>query len=735
MSIHRSSIAAPQEGPAAHVDLIKQSHERCAALGLTRIERPDYEPLMRSDLNDARERNRRLHTHAAPVMELLLEQIAGTQSMIVLTDAHGTILHSVGDEEIVTRAGKVALSPGVNWAEHSKGTNAIGTALFAERPTLVHAEEHFMHANQFLTCSAAPIFDPRGNMLGVLDVSGDHRSYHQHTMGLVRMSARMIENHWLNDHCANRLRLHFHSRPEFIGTLLEGIVVVGADGKLQGANRSALDQLGLSGVALRNQTLTSLFGTTVAALVDHFRSPLALPMKLTLPDGRQFLASARMDWATLAFALPPSPQTPDAAPAAPQLLQPQAQSATQMLTQASAAVQPPAASGALPTGLAYLQTGDTQIEAVVQKARRIINRDIPLLILGETGTGKELLAHAVHQESNRAKQPFVAVNCASIPESLIEAELFGYEEGAFTGARRKGASGRIVQANGGTLFLDEIGDMPLPLQARLLRVLQERCVTPLGSGKSIAVDIAVIGATHRNLREMIQRGEFREDLYYRLNGLVLRLPSLRERSDLALVAQRILANECPQGAPRISPEVMALFQRCDWPGNIRQLANVLRTAAVMAAGEPQITQAHLSDDFLEDVRRLAQQQQQQQQAAAQAAAAQALLPVPHQQLPGVGLPPGPAMPFPMAAGVAPAYPAVAMPSHVLGAAGSAPVVPMGAMPPQANARTLHEQEIAMIQAALDAAGGNISEASKRLGVSRNTIYRKLRWNRPESDVS
>jgi transcriptional regulator of acetoin/glycerol metabolism len=653
----------------------------------------------------------------------------------VLTDAHGTILHSVGDEEIVTRAGKVALSPGVNWAEHSKGTNAIGTALFAERPTLVHAEEHFMHANQFLTCSAAPIFDPRGNMLGVLDVSGDHRSYHQHTMGLVRMSARMIENHWLNDHCANRLRLHFHSRPEFIGTLLEGIVVVGADGKLQGANRSALDQLGLSGVALRNQTLTSLFGTTVAALVDHFRSPLALPMKLTLPDGRQFLASARMDWATLAFALPPSPQTPDAAPAAPQLLQPQAQSATQMLTQASAAVQPPAASGALPTGLAYLQTGDTQIEAVVQKARRIINRDIPLLILGETGTGKELLAHAVHQESNRAKQPFVAVNCASIPESLIEAELFGYEEGAFTGARRKGASGRIVQANGGTLFLDEIGDMPLPLQARLLRVLQERCVTPLGSGKSIAVDIAVIGATHRNLREMIQRGEFREDLYYRLNGLVLRLPSLRERSDLALVAQRILANECPQGAPRISPEVMALFQRCDWPGNIRQLANVLRTAAVMAAGEPQITQAHLSDDFLEDVRRLAQQQQQQQQAAAQAAAAQALLPVPHQQLPGVGLPPGPAMPFPMAAGVAPAYPAVAMPSHVLGAAGSAPVVPMGAMPPQANARTLHEQEIAMIQAALDAAGGNISEASKRLGVSRNTIYRKLRWNRPESDVS
>ncbi|WP_066342279.1 sigma-54-dependent Fis family transcriptional regulator [Azohydromonas lata] len=748
MSIHRSSIAAPPDGPAAHVDLIKESHERCTALGLTRIERPDYEPLMRSDLNDARERNRKLHTHAAPVMELLLEQIAGTQSMIVLTDAHGTILHSVGDEEFVTRAGKVALSPGVNWAEHSKGTNAIGTALFAERPTLVHAEEHFMHANQFLTCSAAPIFDPRGNMLGVLDVSGDHRAYHQHTMGLVRMSARMIENHWLNDHCANRLRLHFHSRPEFIGTLLEGIVVVGADGKLQGANRSALDQLGLSGVALRNQTLTSLFGTTVAALVDHFRSPLALPMKLMLADGRQFLANARMDWATLAF-MPPGPQSAESAPLVltpqPPQAQPQPPGATQVFAQPGVAAPPQAPSGPLPTGLAYLQTGDVQIEAVVQKARRIINRDIPLLILGETGTGKELLAHAVHQESNRSKQPFVAVNCASIPESLIEAELFGYEEGAFTGARRKGATGRIVQANGGTLFLDEIGDMPLPLQARLLRVLQERCVTPLGSGKSIAVDIAVIGATHRNLREMIQRGEFREDLYYRLNGLVLRLPPLRERSDLSLVAQRILANECPQGAPRISAEVMALFQRCDWPGNIRQLANVLRTAAVMAAGEPQITQAHLSDDFLEDVRRLAQQQQAAALAAAAAAQAQAQA-QPAMAQP-VAMPAGPAAaPFaapgsavpPAAAYAGAGYPGGYPAGTVLGSLPATPMAgtPAAALPGQPpSARTLHEQEITMIQAALDAAGGNISEASKRLGISRNTIYRKLRWNRPESDVS
>jgi sigma-54 dependent transcriptional regulator, acetoin dehydrogenase operon transcriptional activator AcoR len=347
---------------------------------------------------------------------------------------------------------------------------------------------------------------------------------------------------------------------------------------------------------------------------------------------------------------------------------------------------------------------------MVQKVQRVLNRDIPLLILGETGTGKELLARAVHQDSNRARQAFVAVNCASIPESLIEAELFGYEDGAFTGARRKGASGRILQANGGTLFLDEIGDMPLSLQARLLRVLQERCVTPLGSQKSLAVDIAVIGATHRNLRDMIDAGTFREDLYYRLNGLVVRLPALRERCDLAAVARRILVAECPQGTPAISPSVMALFDRYAWPGNIRQLANVLRTAAVMAAGEAEITEQHLSDDFLEDVQR------PRALAAARGEPPASGLPaVADVQAAGLdsrlrgndeaGAAVAPGTPLPPAAAV-PAAPAVAV-----------------------GERTLGEASVEMIRAALDAAGGNISVASKRLGISRNTIYRKLRWGK------
>ena len=685
------------------VEFIERSHQRSAALGLSRGEKRDFDPMIRSDLNVARERNQRLYVHAAPVMQMLFEQIVNTESMIVLTDAQGTILHSVGDDDFLERADKVALAPGENWAEHSKGTNAIGTALFEGEPTLVHAHEHFIHANNFLTCSAAPIFDPRGNMLGVLDVTGDHRGYHQHTMGLVRMSARMIENHWLSDDFNNRLRLHFHSRPEFIGTLLEGIVVVGADGKILGANRGALDQLGISGAALRMHSVTSLFGTSPSAIYDHFRMPLSAPMHLSLPSGQQFHATARFDW-------PSRPviggvtrdDTVDAEPNA-------ALPATRPTAQTPASTDR-RHDGSPFSGLQYLRTGDAQVDVLVQKIRRILDRDIPLLILGETGTGKELLARAVHHDSNRARQPFVAVNCASIPESLIEAELFGYEDGAFTGARRKGAPGRIVQANGGTLFLDEIGDMPQPLQARLLRVLQERCVTPLGSTKAIAVDIAVIGATHRNLREMIDRQEFREDLYYRLNGLALRLPALRERSDLDAIARRILQAERPQDPPALSPRVLELFKRYRWPGNVRQLANVLRTAAVMSSGEHEITTAHLSDDFLEDAQRSAP------------AAAPSF--VPCETAPPATLPPF----VPPSFAVEPAFGAS---NPVPGSAQAEAAIRSrsGVMPAEsAPQATLEQAEIEMIRSVLEAAGGNISAASKQLGISRNTIYRKLRWN-------
>ncbi|MEO6409186.1 MAG: sigma-54-dependent Fis family transcriptional regulator [Burkholderiaceae bacterium] len=668
---------------AVHDELIEQSHQRCAALGLSRIEHPDHSPMLRSDLSIARERNQRLSTHAAPVMEMLFEQIVNTESMIVLTDATGTILYSVGDHDFLARADKVALAPGANWAEHSKGTNAIGTALFEERETLVHGGEHFMHANSFLTCSAAPIFDPRGNMLGVLDVTGDQHSYHRHTMGLVRMSARMIENHWLSDDYANRLRLHFHSRVEFIGTLLEGIVVVGADGRILGANRSALDQLSSGAMQLRAHTLTSLFGTTIAAVYDHFHTPLPMPMRLAGPGGQQFHVDARLS---------PAARPTFFGGSRSELHAGGTQTAAAPTRGAAKAALPGAVGDAAvevpaPNGLNVLLTGDAQIAAAVGKVRRTLNHDIPLLLLGETGTGKELFARAVHQESQRARQPFVAVKLSALPLSQIDIELFGCLDNA-DGARRKGTTGRIVQANGGTLFLDEIGALPADVQLRLLGVLQDRCVTPLGGQHPIAVDLAIVCASRRDLRHMIQAQTFREDLYYRLNGLVLRLPALRERSDLRLLTQRILQHESPHAPPEISPSVMDMFRRYAWPGNVRQLANVLRTAALMCADERLVTEAHLSDDFLEDVGRVppalcATRPPSGTQALSQAPEAPASEP----------------------------EPAVTVPLSTSGAVADA---------------TLEAVEGRLIQDVMAQVDGNISAAAKRLGISRNTVYRKLR---------
>ncbi|HTX05073.1 MAG TPA: sigma 54-interacting transcriptional regulator [Steroidobacteraceae bacterium] len=238
-----------------------------------------------------------------------------------------------------------------------------------------------------------------------------------------------------------------------------------------------------------------------------------------------------------------------------------------------------------PLTLEELAGEDPQMLRNVRCAHRIADTNVSVLIQGPTGSGKEAFAHAVHLASQRAGRPFIAVNCAAIPETLIESELFGYKPGAFTGARREGLRGRIVQSSGGTLFLDEIGDMPLALQSRLLRVLEEREVVPLGSETAVPVDLHVLAASHRNLREMIARGAFREDLYYRLNGITLELPALRERIDKERLIQHALAAETGNGRPAaIERDALQRLLGYPWPGNIRELRNVVRTALAICEG-------------------------------------------------------------------------------------------------------------------------------------------------------
>lgn len=622
---------------------IQKSHERSETFGLSAAMRPDYDVLPAAELTLKLEQNRVLCAHATPVMETLHEQIVNTQSMIVLTDAEGLILHSIGDDDFLRRAEKVALRPGANWAEERQGTNAIGTALAERCPTVVHGEQHYLAANRFLTCSSVPILDPYGDLIGVLDVTGDHRSYHQHTMALAKMSVQMIENHLFTNTFRETLQIAFHGRPEFLGTLMEGIAAFTCDGRFLSANRSAQFQLGLPLTGLRAHTLSSLFGLTSAQLIDRLRVSRDQHLSLNLSNGAVVCAHVEFRRATRADHAWPPEEHRESRPAQ------------------RIASSPPAASAL--SKLSYLDTGDPQIAAVIAKVRKVIGKDIPILITGETGTGKELLAQAIHNDSPRRSGAFVAVNCASIPETLIESELFGYEEGAFTGARRKGAIGKLLQANGGTLFLDEIGDMPYPLQVRLLRVLQERLVNPLGSAKSIPVDIAIICATHRDLRDMIVQNRFREDLYYRLNGLVVKLPPLRERTDLSAVIQKMLQSASSESADgqrlSVADEVMTLFEQCAWPGNFRQLGNLLRTAAAMVDADGELRREHLPDDFFDDVR----------------------------------------------------------------SAAAAPVATTDTLP--LSSGRLEDVAANAIAQAVAQHGGNVSAAARALGVSRNTIYRKL----------
>jgi sigma-54 dependent transcriptional regulator, acetoin dehydrogenase operon transcriptional activator AcoR len=643
-----SSAVSKTNGTLAACDaatMIEESRLRSIAYGLSETAAPDFSRITQCDFSLLLEQNRTLHTHALPVMETLYEQIINTHNMVVLTDINGLILHALGDDDFLEKADRVALKPGVAWSEASKGTNAIGTAIAEKRPVHIHAGEHYLVANHFLTCSAAPIADHQGNVLGVLDVSGDQRSFHQHTMALVRMSAQMIENQLFVNSFQQAITLHFNTRPEFIGTLMEGIASFTPSGSFLAANKSGLFQLGLPLAALQTHTFSSLFGLPMSALYDHYRTAAPGLLNLCMPSGVRVYGRAELYLANRQFH-----QAAELARVDSEADRGNALRAAAVSKQSARRM----------SGLRYLNTGDPQVACLIDKVNKVLGRDIPILIMGETGTGKELLAQAIHNDSPRADGPFVAVNCASIPETLIESELFGYEDGAFTGARKKGALGKILQANGGTLFLDEIGDMPFSLQAHLLRVLQERMVTPLGSTKSIPVNVELICATNRNLRELIASGQFREDLYYRLNGLVVRLPPLRERTDIEIVVEKILVAESANGRYTVAPEIMALFKQHNWPGNFRQLTSLLRTAIVMADDGREILRQHLPDDFLEDI-----------------AHAQATRREPD-------------------------------PQWTADSGGK-----------------LEQMEISAIQKTLEAHGGNVSAAARALGVSRNTIYRKI----------
>lgn len=480
----------------------------------------------------------------------LAKRVVDAGFAVLLSDEQGITLDArlPAQSSLYARSGLIV---GARWDESIAGTNGIGTALAAGQALTIHRQEHFLAANARLSCSVSPIFDAQGRLQGCLNATclyNDGPKQAQHlTLQLVIMYARLIENTHFRQRYRDRLTLAIKPRDDITDLANEQLLALDESGRVIGANRAAflahesvaqpllglrIEQLLPARIDdLLNLTRGGASGVHLRALVDDG----LLDVGLRVPAGYR------------------QQQTP--APALPPSVHP---------------------------GLDELAGSDPQLQQGVHRLRKVLDKDIAILLTGETGTGKEAFARALHQASQRRAGPFVALNCAAIPETLIESELFGYRPGSFTGADRKGMKGKLELANGGTLFLDEIGDMPAHLQTRLLRVLAERELVPLGAGSPLPLDIQVVSATHQDLAAMIRDKHFREDLYYRLCGMHLALPPLRQRSDRSELIGRLLDRLPAASHLRISVEAREHLLRHAWPGNLRQLINSLRYAAALA---------------------------------------------------------------------------------------------------------------------------------------------------------
>jgi transcriptional regulator of acetoin/glycerol metabolism len=477
-----------------------------------------------------------------PELDDLARVLRDAGYCVNLADANATMLFSRLPGEADARLFMDwKIYTGSNFAEAFEGTNGLGTALAEQKPILVHRDEHFRAQWHMFSCAVAPLFDQAGRLAGAVNITSCRedleRTAHQLALAVTMEATRRMEGAIFRD----------HFRSAWIATVPgdggSGLLAYDDDRRIVGACRSARALLGLtdgmiaSGIALsryirfdqhaaRNaDEIVELRRTDGRALG---RGHVAPPLRARSPIPRRDVPADRFD------------------------------------------------------ALHRLAGRDPGLIKSVKRLRSIGDHNLPVLLHGETGVGKDVFARAIHAASNRARDNYVALNCAAMPESLIDAELFGYEAGAFTGARRDGSKGLIVQADGGTLFLDEIGDMPIALQTRLLRVLENREVWPLGALKPVPVDIRLISATHRDLGCMAEEGAFRADLYFRLRGMEVRLPALRERADRDDIIRQIAHEEAPNC--RLSEEAWSLLSAYPYPGNMRQLRHVLRLAGCTAEG-------------------------------------------------------------------------------------------------------------------------------------------------------
>lgn len=534
--------ALPPEGmPSAE---ILDSWVRCMQAGLDSRAPAPIAVVEAADLARRRERAEVTRRLARAELETLAQQIAGSNFLLAFADPDGVILDLYCDNRFSMSGSDSDILAGSCWTEAVAGTNGLGTALATGRSVAVTGLEHYYLRLGDLSCTAMPVRDAHGAIAGALDASSYFESRQRHTQALVQMAATSMENGLFIHQMKAQVVLAIHPRPEFLRTLSAGLLAFDEAGRLLALNARGR-QLLQGAPSVLGASFEALFGEPFEPLLARFhRGDLRL---------RDMFGSSLVATCVSRPALRTPPPTP-----------------------AHRVVGAPARSHTPPGVVA----DDPAVVEAFRLVEAAVRMKAPVLIHGETGSGKEVLARHAHRTSGR-RGAFVAINCGALPEDLFEAELFGHVGGAFTGARREGSVGLIASADGGTLLLDEVREMPMHLQAALLRFLDDQMVRPVGGTSARAVDVQVLTATNVDLEHEVAERRFRADLLFRLNTVCIELPPLRQRLDFARAVRSVLL--ALDAEARIDDEAVARLARHAWPGNFRELRSVL-TRALLAGG-------------------------------------------------------------------------------------------------------------------------------------------------------
>lgn len=555
---------------------IALSWERCCKAGLRQEEGfCQIHPLYSPGLGKERQRFRKI---ALPLLETLFEEINEYRFMLMLTDENSILLDYRCNPSSEQGLVEMNFRIGTSMAEKDVGTNGIGTAIAANRPMIVYGEEHYCHTHQSWATFGVPVHNERGEIVGCIGCSEHKDFFHSHTLGMLMALAKAVEEQIKLEKAMQDISLHSKLLNRIIESISDGLIYFSTDGQIQKINDIARQMLGR-------------VDTPAARIEDVFTKDLVQ----IVGDGNGEIIDEEMNLKNrlkcFITATPVEEESGELSGVVTLLKRPaDVHSLANKVAGTRACYKFTEIIGAEPR---FLKT--------LELAQNAAQSPSSILLQGESGTGKELVAQAIHNASNRRQGPFIAINCSAIPKSLLESELFGYEEGTFTGALKGGKPGKFELACGGTVLLDEIGDMPLNMQAALLRVLQEKSVTRLGSAKSIPVDIRVIASTNKEIHQMVKKGTFREDLYYRLNVVNISLPPLRERKDdipllvdFLIDKMNLKLNKRIRG---IAPACMEWLIQYEWPGNIRELENIIEYCVNICEDNRVIERSCLPDEL------------------------------------------------------------------------------------------------------------------------------------------